>query len=348
MPVASSFSVAPASAEDKTLLVRPLSGSTKGITSMTGPSERTLENKLAAIADHFALGQVQTYLRAPGTNQNYLVTTARGSYLCKIIVNTTLEDILNGLPFLQRLEEQEFTAAAYYLKALNGQVFYHSADCDAVVLKRLPGTIPRPSSTVSREVGSHLAQLHRISWENLPEKRHWLDARYLPEAIQAAVKLHGSEKLRETLRVFDSLRDFKPASFPQAIIHGDLDLTNCLFEGKRLVAFVDWQESGVSAALLDFMQTVLGFCFIEHTAGLQYRATFDPALYRALYEGYTSVRPFSLYEKAHVDAALKYVGLTQPVWSMLMWQQYHADEEMIETTLLYWAFGLDTLTLPEL
>ncbi len=316
---------------------------------MATSPQRSLEAKLAAITEHFAIGRIETYLRAPGTNDNYLVTTTDGGiYLCKMIVNTTLEEILSGLPLLQRLEEEGFTATAYYLNAPDGRVFYHSPDCDAVVLRGLPGSMPRQTPEVSREIGIHLAQLHRIPSTGLPEKRHWLDASYLPEAIQAAVELHSAEKLSETLKIFNSLHTFKPASLPQAIVHGDLDTTNCLFAGERLVAFVDWQEIGVSAALMDFMQTVLGFCFRENSPGSTYWAVFDPALYRALYAGYTSVRPFSDDEKVQLGDALKYVGLTQPVWSMLAWQRYHPGEEMVEKTLLYWAFGLDRLTLPKL
>ena len=75
---------------------------------MPVPSERTLDEKLAAIADHFGLGQVHSFERAPGTNQNFLVTTTEGDYLFKIIVNTTLENVLHGLPFLQRLEAYHF------------------------------------------------------------------------------------------------------------------------------------------------------------------------------------------------------------------------------------------------
>ena len=37
---------------------------------MSPTTERTLEEKLAAIADRFALGQVLTFERAPGTNQS--------------------------------------------------------------------------------------------------------------------------------------------------------------------------------------------------------------------------------------------------------------------------------------
>jgi Ser/Thr protein kinase RdoA (MazF antagonist) len=214
------------------------------------------------------------------------------------------------------------------------------------VLPKLPGAIPELSPAVSREIGIHLAKLHLVPCDDLPEKRHWLDARYLPEAMQKAVEMYGSEPLRETLQVFHSLSAFQPAQLPQSITHGDLCAVNCLFEGERLVAFVDWQEIGVGAALVDFVSTVLGFCFVDQDEGTDFWAIFDPVLYRALFEGYTSIRPFSPEELAQLDAAMKYVGLTQPVWSMLNWQQYHSGQKMIETNTMYWKYGLDTLTLP--
>ncbi len=67
---------------------------------------------------------------------------------------------------------------------------------------------------------------------------------------------------------------------------------------------------------LDVASTILGFCFVDQDEGADLWAVFDPALYSALFEGYTSVRSFTPEELAQVDAALKYVGLTQPVWSM--------------------------------
>ncbi len=309
---------------------------------------RTLDEKLAAIANHFGLGQIQSFERAPGTNENYIVNTTEGDYLFKIIVNTTLEDILRGLPFLQRLQAYHFEATAYYLQAPDGSMCYSSPDCEAVVMHRLQGAIPELSDAVNREVGLHLARLHLIPCDGLPEKRHWLAARYLPESIEAAVQKYSAGRLRETLAVFHSLDDFRPATFPQSIVHGDLDTTNCLFDGDKLVAFVDWQEIGVSAALMDFAMTMLGFCFVDSPAGSYYWALFDPRLYRALFESYTSVRPFSAYELAHLESALKYVGLTQPIWSMLTWDHYHPGQEMIETNLLYWKFGLHELSLPAL
>jgi Ser/Thr protein kinase RdoA (MazF antagonist) len=313
---------------------------------MMPASERIPTATLAATAEHFALGKIHDATRMPGTNQNYLVTTDSGTYLFKIIVNTTLDDILQSLPFLQRIEKHGFPAVSY-CQAPDGQVFYHSPADDVVVLPSLPGSMPSPSLTINRAVGSALATLHQIPCEQLPPKPHWLDTHYLPEAIEAATQLYGAERLQETLNVFHALEHFQPAAFPQNIVHGDLDPSNCLFEEDRLVAFVDWQEVGIGAALLDFASTVLGFCFVEQPDGSQsLDTTFDPRSYAALYEGYISVRPFSLEEKAHLGDALKYVGLTQPVWSMLHWEQYHPGQEMQETQTMYWHWGLNTLTLP--
>ncbi|GCE24421.1 hypothetical protein KDK_82210 [Dictyobacter kobayashii] len=82
--------------------------------------------------------------------------------------------------------------------------------------------------------------------------------------------------------------------------------------------------------------------------GSEYWACFDPDLFRALFTGYQGVRPFSDYELAHLDAAFAHAGLTQPVWTMLNWAQYHPDTEMIETNLLYWKYGLPDIRLSSL
>ena len=310
------------------------------------PTKRTIEQKLAAISDYFGLGTIKSARRAMGTNKNYYVTTERGRYLFKIIVNTTVEDVENGLPYLNRLEECQFAMTAYYLRAANGESIYRSHDCNAVVLHRLPGKMPKTSAVVCREVGINLAKLHLVPSNSLPPKRHWLDNDYLPEIIAEAVQMFGPDKLKETLRVYRSFGNFRPANYPQSIIHGDLDTTNCLFVGDTISAFLDWQEVGIGACVIDFASTVLGFCFIDEAESSHYWATFHPELYHALYDAYVQVRPFSLAEQDAIVVAIKYVGLTQPVWSILHWQQYHPDTEMIETNTLYWKFGLNALRLP--
>ncbi len=309
-------------------------------------TKRTIEQKLATISGYFGLGSVKSSRRAMGTNQNYYVTTETGRYLFKIIVNTSVEDVENGLPFLNRLEECQFAMTAYYLRAANGEAIYRSHDCNAVVLHRLPGKMPACSENVCREVGVYLAKLHLVSSNDLPPKRHWLDNDYLPEIIAEAVQMFGTDKLKEILNAYRSFGNFRPANYPQSIIHGDLDTTNCLFVGDTISAFLDWQEVGIGACVIDFASTVLGFCFINEEESANYWAKFKPDLYLALYDAYVQVRPLSGAEQDAIEVAIKYVGLTQPVWSILHWHQYHPDTEMIETNTLYWKFGLDALSLP--
>ena len=304
--------------------------------------DHNVKQKLADIARHFELGNItSTPRRAMGTNQNYFITTRQGQFLVKLIVNASLEEITQGLPYLDRLEEHNYPAAAYYIKAPDGSVVYNNADTCAVVLRKLKGKMPELSASVSKEAGLALARLHLIPADGLPPKRHWIDSTYLPEAIELARQAFGDGKLQQTLSVYASFKDFKPETFPQSIVHGDLDPSNCLFVGNTLSAILDWQEMGVGASILDFAMGVLGCCFVESTDP-EYRGTFDPQLYKAFHAGYSQVRPLSQAEQDAIEIAVKYAGLTQPVWSMLYWDQYHPGEEMIETNTLYWRFGLDT------
>jgi Ser/Thr protein kinase RdoA (MazF antagonist) len=303
--------------------------------------------RLDAVARAFDLGALESLARVGGTNDNYRVVTRRGAFIVKFLVNTSVEDLARGLPFLERLEAAGFPALVTYLRTPDGDVFYRDREGAAVVLPQLSGEMPDGRPQVCYEVGRNLAQLHLVAEEGLPEKAHWLDDGYLSGALAALRETVGAERIAGLLRAFAELGDFDPAALPHSIIHGDLDRTNCLFDGDRLVAFLDWQDVGVGATLLDFAMTILGFCFVEETAP-PWHATFDPAAYANLYAGYAAVRPLTAAERSYVNEALQYVGLTQPAWSLLHWGQYHPNEPLDELKTLYWRFGLDMLRLPAL
>lgn len=301
-----------------------------------------IHQKLEDISLYFGLGSIQVSKRGKGTNQNYYVRTDTGQYLFKILINATreeaLEDIQTGIPYLDRLEQYRFPAATY-IKAANGSPVYDDGTTIAVALHKLDGIEPEASEDVCREVGVSLAKLNLIPTAGLTAKRHWLESDYLPQSIEKAKKIFGEEKLRETIREYELLQHFKPATFPQSIIHGDLDPSNCLFSEGRISAFLDWQESGIGASILDFGMTVLGFCFTQEATSPA-TMTFLSNLYNGLFEGYSQIRLFSSYEEEHIEAAVKYAGLTIPVWFMLHWETYFPGEDLEETKLFYWKYGL--------
>jgi Ser/Thr protein kinase RdoA (MazF antagonist) len=298
--------------------------------------------RLSIIAAAYGLGDVLGHRRMGGTNDNYAITTPSGAYLCKILVNTTVDNILAGLPFLRRLEEYGFTKAVPYLRTPDGRTVLQEPDFAAVVLPFLDGTRPVPSVEVSREVGVVLARMHQVPADGLPDKRHWIDGRYLPETLAAALQRHGADRMPETLRVVDDLRGFDPRAFPQVIIHGDLDCSNSLMTDAG-IRFLDWQDVAVGAAIMDVAGAVLGYCFTKR--GEQW--DFQPDLYDVLASAYGSIRRLSRFEIDNLGAAVRYVAITQPIWLMSVWDQYRAGQEMDETSLFYWAYGLYRLCLPD-
>jgi len=303
---------------------------------------------LPAVTGYFGLGAPLSTVRAGGTNENYVVRTPEGTYLCKVLRNVGADDLLQGEPFLRRLESHGFPYSHAYLRTADGEMVYRGPDADAVMLPYLDGDRPEISEPVVTAIGTALARLHLVPADGLPDREHWLDGRYLATAVAEAVAAVGAERMPRTLAVYERVRSLDPTVYPQVIIHGDLDTSNCVFRDGELVAFIDWQDVGAGAAVIDFASTVIGFCFRVHYDAQRFEGEFQPDLYRALYRAYTAVRPFTAAESAVLETALHYVGITQPVWSITAWDQYHPDEEMREERLTYWAYGLDTLRLPEL
>ena len=145
---------------------------------------------------------------------------------------------------------------------------------------------------------TNLAKLHLIPAGSLPEKRHWLDNRFLAESIEAVSKRIDQRQLQEILRVSAAIRNFKPEDFPQSIVHGDINPANCLFLGGELRAFIDWEEVGIGASVLDFARSVLGFCFVDQPDS---SVAFDVHLYKSLYDGYTRIRAFTPEGRARLS-----------------------------------------------
>lgn len=213
------------------------------------------------------------------------------------------------------------------------------------MLERLAGGAPVIGPAVSRAIGAQLARLHLVPADGLPPKPHWIEDVYLQRALGEVRERAGDAATAGPRGAFDALGDFDPARLPHSLVHGDLDPSNCLFEGDGLVAFLDWQDVGVGASLLDFAMTILGFCFHE-VVEPEWRGTFDPDAYAALYASYSALRTFTDDERAQMDAALRYVGLTQSVWSLLHWDLYNPGEPLDETRTLYCRYGLHTLNVP--
>jgi len=290
--------------------------------------------QLEAISSYFGLGSVLSQQRIGGhANENYLVTTEAGEFIFKRILNYPLDVLQQEMIYLQRLKEHAYPAA-YYLSSPQGPSFYQNQNMVVVVQRKLAGSIPERSTTANREFGFHLARLHLLPTHALPNKRSWMNANYLSEALTTAQQYANAQEIGRFLKVYEQVRHFQPDTLPQSIIHGDATLYNCLFVGDRLSALLDWEEMTIGAPLLDIAMTILMFCFVKRV--------FQPALLTSLLDGYMQIRPLMKEELEQLEVAIKHAGLMISLFFLLQSLQDASSEIAKDLQEFYWNYGLPT------
>jgi homoserine kinase type II len=95
-------------------------------------------------------------------------------------------------------------------------------------------------------------------------------------------------RARELYAKFVSARD---PSLPSGIVHGDLFRDNVLWQAGEIQALLDFESAFHGPFVYDLLVTICAWC---------YRDGFELSHARAMVEGYTSVRPLVLAERAAV------------------------------------------------
>jgi homoserine kinase type II len=143
----------------------------------------------------------------------------------------------------------------------------------------------------AREVGEALARMHvaaageargpgRFRFEDLGARLARIEESKDPTF---APRVPG---LRAALESAHAARD---PSLPSGVIHGDLFRDNVLWgPGGRIAALLDFESAFDGKQAFDLMVTVLAWCVGD---------ALDPALARAMCEGYVAVRPLSDRER---------------------------------------------------
>ena len=159
---------------------------------------------------------------------------------------------------------------------------------------------------VAAEVGEAVARVHvaGASFAGAPAGR--FGPRDLADRLSAARAADLPATLREvTNRLADRLdRTLKRSPGPEGagLVHGDLFRENVLFRGGHIAALLDFESASRESYAFDLMVTILAWCFGDR---------LDPALARAMAQGYARVRPLpeaearSLHEEG-TFAALRF------------------------------------------
>jgi len=282
---------------------------------------------LQEVATYFQLGHVEDSAWAGGySNKNYLVTTEFGEFFIKFVWNPR-GDIAREITYLKRLKQYAFPAG-YYLASPQGSFVWQGEDGrQAVVQKKITGQVAVKNTATACMVGYHLARLHTLPFDDLPATNSDLQYDYVRQSLITASVAFNEQMLRPLLIAAERLANFPLQHLPRSIVHGDLTRHNCLFQGDALVAIVDWEEVGVSAALLDIAVAMLSWCYRYRDDN---QVSLVPEWYDSFLTGYRQVRSLLPIEEEHLAAAVQYAALTMSLWGLLQFGIYYPDQSQLQ------------------
>lgn len=158
-----------------------------------------------------------------------------------------------------------------------------------------------------------IAELHRITHGYRPAHTadRWnYDATLCRQLATQAAESIGTDEARVKLAwLIDQLDRLElPASLPRGVCHGDLNLSNVLFQGDTFRALLDFDDANYTFLLFD----VIGL--ISLWAWPYDRATLAIDEARAVLAIYTRYRPLTADEQRHLFDVFKLSILIDCVW----------------------------------
>lgn len=276
----------------------------------------TLLKLVPQIANFFCLGSVIKIASAgESANANFFVTTNRGRFFIKIILEpNTRDNKLLEAAYVAHLRVQGIPITPY-LPGNDGTSLCIIDSTMAMAQRAVLGSNPNITIAAVSQIGRLLGRMHLVPTASLPQRTGWLS----PERVKEySLKIHRDfcndpDALR-ILSVYDSCEEFAAnvmPKLPTSIVHTDLHSENVLFRNEQLATVVDWEDSMIAPSLLDYVSSALYWCFDFD------RRIMRPKLYRAFRESYTKERPLTELEINHLGDCKRYVAVLQTMWRFL-------------------------------
>lgn len=251
----------------------------------------------------YSLGEVTGFegIKDGIENTNYFVTTTQGCFVLTLFESLTADDLPPFMNLMAHLGKGEIPCPAPLpdrqanpLRVLNNK--------PAALFSRLAGTaVTSPSIAHCRQVGLHLARLHRAARDYaFPIKNsRGLDwCRSVFAEIGAFLCPADRALIDDELRVqFQNGAD----RLPRGVIHADLFRDNVLFADGQLSGLLDFYSACTDTLLLDIAITANDWCCDN--------GMVNPEKFAALLSAYETLRPLEPLERQRWPLMLRAAAL---------------------------------------
>jgi homoserine kinase type II len=251
------------------------------------------------------------------SNSNWLVETTAGRFILTMYERRIdLADLPFFLGLLDHLSARGCAVPAT-IHDRSGAALREVHGKAVALIEFLPGiSVDRPTTAQARAVGEALARMHLASADYPQRRGNPLDIAQTARSLAAC----GAEALAAIdsalpgmIALAGEVQARWPEGLPEAVCHTDLFPDNVLMSGNRVAGMIDFYFACDEAMAYDLAVTHAAWSF--DLAGTR----FDTDVGKALIEGYESVRPLMVTERAAMSvlaqgACLRFVASRAEDW----------------------------------
>lgn len=293
---------------------------------------------LPDVSTFFEVGPVKSFREAGGyANVNLILETGEGPHLARILREHGPKDLETEALFLQRVALTGFPCPTY-LTGRGGSHVFQWGDQHIALMPHLEGRISdKLSITQIGALGATLARLHLIDANSLPIRKTWWHSSFFSESLLHAKRRFGPHAVSQMEDQTVALEKLYETRLPTSIVHGDPWPGNVLFNGERLVAMTDWEETTIGFSIFDLAYSAVHGCLSE--------GELDPRLFDTLIASYQSVRELSPQECQCFTQAVRYVACTNYLWLLLKAEPHENRLDELWASNWYKSLELDRLVI---
>ena len=229
-------------------------------------------------------------------NSNYLVDTTKGRFILTLYEKRVAA---GDLPFFMALLDHLDTKGLPVppaIKDREGREIQELAGRPACLIKFLAGvSLSHPTPTQALAAGASLGTMHRAVEDFTPTRANSMGVetwRPLLERCGHDLDTIADGLMDRLAKALDVVEAAWPAALPTSAIHADLFPDNVLMLGDRVTGLIDFYFACTDIRAWDL--AVMHTSWVFDAQG----DNPDPAIGRALLDGYGSTHPLSAEERA--------------------------------------------------
>ena len=239
-------------------------------------------------------------------NTNILLNLSDASKVVLKVWNAnTVEEVRRVVARHCHLDEHGIPTAVP-IQLANGSLIAERGGMAWTLLPFVEGGMLGTDEESLKSLGQTLARLQQIPTTDCFPDDYRMGWSLFEEMFEIADDTNSwSDFLISLKKETDTLREQIPAGLPQGILHGDLFPDNIIGDGA-VAAILDLEEAFIGPCAFDLMMAFVGFGWNEE-GPINER-------WKALLEGYESVRPLSREERFALPALHRYATLSIAAW----------------------------------